>query len=76
MNLKHPRITARELISVLQKLGFDLLVRSSGSHYIYRNEEGIRVTVPYHAGKIIHPKILKRIIADINISIDEFTELL
>ncbi|MFZ8829577.1 MAG: type II toxin-antitoxin system HicA family toxin [Armatimonadota bacterium] len=36
-------------------MGF-YLARQSGSHKIYKNQEGKRVTVPYHAGKIIHPK--------------------
>jgi predicted RNA binding protein YcfA (HicA-like mRNA interferase family) len=39
---------------------------------IFRNENGVRVTVPYHSGKIIHPKILKRIIEDTGIPIEEF----
>jgi predicted RNA binding protein YcfA (HicA-like mRNA interferase family) len=75
MNLKLPRITAKELMSILTKLGFKL-VRSSGSHHILRNKKGIRVTVPVHAGKIIHPKILKRIITDIDISVVEFEKLI
>lgn len=44
------------------------LIRQSGSHMIYRNEEGIRATVPFHAKKIIHPKIVKRILEDIKVS--------
>lgn len=75
MSPKLPRVTAKQLMGVLKKLGFRL-VRSSGSHHIFRNKKGIRVTVPVHTGKIIHPKILKRIIADINIPIDEFERLL
>jgi len=39
---------------------------------IFRNEDAIRVTVPYHSGKIIHPKILKRILDDTGIAVEEF----
>jgi predicted RNA binding protein YcfA (HicA-like mRNA interferase family) len=39
---------------------------------IFRNDENIRVTVPFHSGKIIHPKILKKIIEDTGIDKDEF----
>lgn len=74
MTPRLPRVTAKELMSVLEKLGFKI-VRSSGSHHIWRNEKGVRVTVPVHQGKIIHPKILKRILTDIDISIGEFTRL-
>ena len=38
--------------------------------------EGKRTTVPYHAGKILHSKILKSILLDINLTIDEFKELM
>lgn len=37
-------------------------MRQSGSHKIYRNENGVRITVPFHSGKTLHPKIIKNII--------------
>lgn len=70
-----PRITAKEIISVLEKLGFSL-VRQSGSHMIYKNSSGRRVTVPFHGNKILHPKMLKSIMRDVNISIDQLDNLL
>lgn len=63
MTGKLPRITADKLISILEKNGFSL-VRQSGSHKIYRNSEQVRVTIPYHSGEILHPKILKQILTD------------
>ena len=70
-----PRIAAKELVAFLEKMGF-VLTRQSGSHKIFRNSDGIRVTVPDHAGKTIHPKIIKAIIVDLKISLDEFCGLL
>ena len=35
-----------------------------------------RVTVPYHAGRILHPKVLKNILRDGEITIEEFKDLL
>lgn len=58
-----PKVTAGQIISVLEKSGF-VFARQSGSHKIYKNASGKRVTVPFHAGKILHPKILKSILAD------------
>jgi predicted RNA binding protein YcfA (HicA-like mRNA interferase family) len=43
---KLPRVTAAETIKVLERAGF-FLVRQSGSHKIYKNKEGKRVTVPH-----------------------------
>lgn len=51
---KLPRLAAKEIIAVLEKIGF-IFSRQSGSHKIYKNPEGKRVTVPFHANKILHP---------------------
>ena len=39
---------------------------------MYKNADGIRVTLPIHSGKIIHPKILLKIAEDTGIPLDEF----
>ena len=72
---KFPRITAMQIIKVLGKKGFKFS-RQSGSHKIYKNNQGKRVTVPYHTGKILHPKLLKSILRDAEISGDEFKQYL
>jgi len=73
MSDRLPRITAREIIRVLEKQGF-VLSRSSGSHHIYKNEAGLRATVPVHAGKTLHPKILQSILRDMEMTADELKE--
>jgi predicted RNA binding protein YcfA (HicA-like mRNA interferase family) len=75
MRGKIPRVSADKVIRVLERAGFRL-VRQSGSHKIYKNEEGVRVTVPYHSGKIIHPKIIQNILKDADLTIGEFNKLL
>jgi len=70
-----PRVTAAQIIRVLEKKGFTLS-RQSGSHMIFKNSAGRRVTVPFHAGKILHPKILKSIITDADISPEKLQPLL
>jgi predicted RNA binding protein YcfA (HicA-like mRNA interferase family) len=67
---KLPRLTAREIIAVLVKTGFSL-ARQSGSHAIYKNAAGKRVTVPIHASKILHPKVLKNILRDAGLTIQD-----
>jgi len=75
MSGKLPRITAAEVIRVLEKAGY-FLARQSGKHKIYKNREGRRVTVSYHSGKILHPKVLKSIMRDSDLTIEEFKDLL
>jgi predicted RNA binding protein YcfA (HicA-like mRNA interferase family) len=75
MSEKLPRVTAVEIIKILEKIGF-FLARQSGSHKIYKNGEGRRVTVPFHSGKVLHPKTLKSILKDADLTDDKFKELL
>jgi predicted RNA binding protein YcfA (HicA-like mRNA interferase family) len=72
---KLPRVTAMQIIKVLEKSGFRLS-RQSGSHKIYKDNRGKRVTVPFHSGKILHPKVLKSILSDAEISAEELKKLL
>jgi predicted RNA binding protein YcfA (HicA-like mRNA interferase family) len=44
---------------MLLEAGFEM-VRSSGSHRIYI-KGGKRIVIPFHAGKVLHPKIVKQI---------------
>jgi predicted RNA binding protein YcfA (HicA-like mRNA interferase family) len=57
---KAPRLTASEAESLLLHSGFERL-RSKGSHRIYGKRE-LRVTVPFHSGKVLHPKIVKQVL--------------
>ena len=75
MTDKLPRVNAADAVRVLEKAGF-FLARQSGSHWIYKNAEGQRVTVPYHSGKELHPKILKNILRDADMTPEEFLELM
>ncbi len=72
---KVPRITAKELISALEKMGFKQ-IRQAGSHRIFRNNDGVRATAPDHPGKIIHPKIIKTILQDTDLQVEDFIKLI
>jgi predicted RNA binding protein YcfA (HicA-like mRNA interferase family) len=43
---------------------------------IYKNSAGKRVTIPFHAAKILHPKVLKSILRDAEISVETLESLL
>ncbi|MCL0066051.1 type II toxin-antitoxin system HicA family toxin [Dehalococcoidia bacterium] len=75
MTEKLPRTTAAEAVRALEKAGF-FLTRQSGSHKIYKNQEGRRVTVPYHSGKVLHPKVLRSILRDADLTVEEFKEIM
>ncbi|PYQ33197.1 MAG: hypothetical protein DMF57_10260, partial [Acidobacteria bacterium] len=52
MTQKLPQLTARELIAILRRHGFEI-DRQSGSHAVLIHENGRRITVPIHSGRTI-----------------------
>ena len=56
---------AKELISLAKQSGF-VLSRQKGSHMIFYHKKGIRLTIPNHGSKKLHPKIVKNILRDID----------
>jgi predicted RNA binding protein YcfA (HicA-like mRNA interferase family) len=55
---KAPRLTARDAEALLSAHGFSLL-GTSGSHRICA-KAGLRIIVPFHARRTLHPKIMKQ----------------
>ena len=43
---------------------------------IYKNAAGKRVTVPFHAAKILHPKVLRNILRDADLSVEQLQTML
>ncbi len=72
---KPPILKPREVCKVLEAMGF-VLVRQRGSHLQYRHPDGRGTTVPNHAGRDIAPPLLRQIIKDIGITLDEFLKQL
>jgi predicted RNA binding protein YcfA (HicA-like mRNA interferase family) len=57
---KLPIMDAKEAERLLLAFGF-LLHRTKGSHRIYFKEKK-RIVIPFHAGKSLHPKIVKEVL--------------
>lgn len=72
---KIPIVKSKELIRVLEKLGF-FKHHQVGSHAQFKHLDGRRVTVSVHRGKDINKKTLKGILNDIDMTVAEFIALL
>ena len=71
-----PTVKARELLSLLISLGFEV-VRINGSHHRLRHSDGRVTTVPVHAGREIPKGLLRKIIReDLKMDVEEFASLL
>jgi predicted RNA binding protein YcfA (HicA-like mRNA interferase family) len=62
-----PRLTASEAENLLLQAGF-VLLRAKGSHRIYGKEDG-RIVVPFHAGRTLHPKIVRSVLEAVENSV-------
>ena len=75
MTPRLPAVTAKQLVRVVERLGFEFR-RQTGSHAIYvRPGDHARVVVPMHASELKR-KTLRGILSDIKITVDQLRELL
>lgn len=68
---KAPVLKPREVVTLLEKLGF-AEVRRRGSHQQFRHVDGRGTTVPFHQGRDISPTLLRQIAKDIGLSVEDF----
>ena len=63
-----------EVTRILERLGFTR-IRQSGSHIVYYHPDGRWTTVPMHKGRDLGKGILRKILKDAKISVEEFEKL-
>lgn len=66
-----PILKPREACRILESLGF-VQIRQKGSHRQYRHPDGRATTVPDHGGRDLSPILLRKIIKDIQLAVEEF----
>ncbi len=66
-----PVLKARDVIKRLERLGF-VEIRQRGSHKQFRHVDGRATTVPVHYGQDLSPILLRQILKDIGITIEDF----
>ena len=71
-----PRVNARKLIRVLRKLGFVEHPERGTSHLVFSHPDSRRTLVSRHGSRDIKKGTLAGILRDINISSEEFRNLL
>lgn len=70
-----PRAKGREIVSALEKAGF-VVDRTRGSHVFLKHPDGRATTVPVHSGETLGPGLLRAILRDVEMSVDELIRLL
>ena len=68
-------IDAETIEKLLLSIGFKK-VRQKGSHIFYRHPDGRTTTLPHHKGRIISRPLLREILREIEITVDEYNKYL
>jgi predicted RNA binding protein YcfA (HicA-like mRNA interferase family) len=68
-------ISSKQMEKLIFLLGFEK-VRQKGSHAFYRHQDGRPTTLSHHPGRIIARPLLREILREIEIDIDQYNDLL
>ena len=73
--MKLPLVDSKTIIKILIIKGF-LKIGQSGSNVQFKNDSGVIITFPIHPGRKIRRGLLRKIIRDLEVSREEFLELI
>lgn len=71
-----PRLTGRETVRALKRLGWRELARRGSHVQLEHPESSGKVTVPVHAGETLDPKLVASILRQAGITVDELRSVL
>ena len=72
---KLPVVSGNEIIQALEKIGFKV-VRQKGSHVRMKHKDNRVVTIPVHGNKSVGKGLLRKILRDAELTIEQFKEIL
>jgi predicted RNA binding protein YcfA (HicA-like mRNA interferase family) len=66
-----PMLNARDIEKVLMNLGFER-IRQKGSHVFYKHPDGRTTTLPHHPGRDLARPLVREILREIDVTVDQF----
>jgi predicted RNA binding protein YcfA (HicA-like mRNA interferase family) len=66
-----PRCTGRQVVRALEKLGWTVVMQRGSHVQLKHPSRGGRVTVPLHAGETLGPGLLRSILSQAGVTVDE-----
>jgi predicted RNA binding protein YcfA (HicA-like mRNA interferase family) len=73
---KLPVISAKKLVRILSKNGYTILRQKGGHAFLYSQEYNKGTTIPIHGGEDLGKGILKSILNDLELKVDELLEMM
>lgn len=68
-------VNSQSMEKILFLLNFEK-TRQKGSHAFYKHPDGRTTTLPHHKGRMLARPLIRTILREIEIDIDEYNELL
>ena len=68
-------IDAKRMEKLLLLLGFEK-IRQKGSHVFYKHPNGRTTTVPHHKGRVLVRPLIREILREIEITVDDYNKYL
>ena len=72
---KLPIVSGQKTIRALEKIGFQI-VRQKGSHVRMKHEDNRVVTIPVHGNKCLGKGLLRKILRDAELTVEQLREIL
>ncbi|CAD6491712.1 MAG: HicA toxin of bacterial toxin-antitoxin_ [Candidatus Argoarchaeum ethanivorans] len=72
--MKLPLVSGEKMCRIVFQLGFTMVHRK-GSHTVWVHENGRTTTIPLHSGKELPRGLVKKILKDAELSIDEYLKM-
>jgi predicted RNA binding protein YcfA (HicA-like mRNA interferase family) len=70
MSERLPALTAKQVMKIIERHGF-VFARQSGSHAIFCHADGRRTTVPIHGKRTLGRGLLRQIMRDANLGMED-----
>jgi predicted RNA binding protein YcfA (HicA-like mRNA interferase family) len=68
------RISGKKMCKILESLGFKLM-RQKGSHTFWQHSDGRTTVIPIHSGEELGRGLIRKILKDIEITLEEYDSL-
>lgn len=76
MSNKQPVISGKQLVKLLERIGF-IVTRVNGSHHRMKHNDGRVTTAPVHKNNDLPKGLMRKIVSeDLQMEMDEFTKLI
>lgn len=71
-----PRVAAREIVAALKRAGWNVDDIRGSHHQLLHPDRPGKVTVPVHGNRVLEPWVLKKVLKQATMTVDELRDLL